>query len=205
MVRLLIAAALASATTFGLVFLMHSLINADIKEPKEVDKLKLPDITMGETEITDQYDQKPEKPETPDEPPPDTPEPEVDSPDIQDAVNVSAPKMGNSLGGIGLGAGFSDGDFMPIYAAPPMYPSRAMSRGTEGWVVVSFTVTPQGTVQDPVVVDADPPNIFNKSAVRAVKKFKYRPRVVDGVAQAVPGVSYKFTFKLDQSKKGRYN
>lgn len=204
MVRLLIAAALSVATTFGLVFLMFSLINADIKEPKEGDKLKLPDITMGDRGIQDNLSEaKPEKPDTPDEPPPDTPEPEVDTPEIQDAVNVSAPSMGNSLGGVGLGAGFSDGDFMPIYAAPPMYPSRAASRGTEGWVVVSFTVTAKGTVIDPVVVEADPPNIFNRSAIKAVKKFKYRPRVVDGVAQAVPGVSYKFTFKLDKSKGRR--
>lgn len=198
--RILIAGVLSAGTTFGLLFLMYSLISADIKEPDESSKLKLPDITMGERNIQEyQAEAKPEKPETPDEPPPDTPQPEVDTPEVDNAVNVSAPKMSGGLN-IGLGAAFSDGDYMPIYAAPPMYPSRAMSRGIEGWVVVSFTVTPQGTVIDPVVVEGNPAGTFDSAALRAVKKFKYKPRVVDGTPIAVPGVSYKFTFKL-QGKK----
>ncbi|MFL0797270.1 MAG: energy transducer TonB [Cellvibrionaceae bacterium] len=92
----------------------------------------------------------------------------------------------------------NNSDFKPIYAAPPMYPTQAVVERIEGFVVVGFTVTKDGSVKDPVVIDASPEGVFDRSALRAVKRFKYRPRVVDGVAQDTPGVNYKFTFALSK-------
>ena len=96
----------------------------------------------------------------------------------------------------GSGFGSGDGDFLPMVKVPPQYPRKALRSGVEGYVVVSFTVTTDGTVRSPKVVDAKPQGVFEQSAINAVLKFKYKPRVIAGQAVEVHGVQNKFTFKL---------
>ncbi len=69
--------------------------------------------------------------------------------------------------------------------------------------MVEFTVTPSGGVRDPRVIEADPENIFNRAALRAAEKFKYKPKVVDGQPVEVPGVRTIIRFELDDSKRRR--
>ena len=78
-----------------------------------------------------------------------------------------------------------------------MYPARALSRGLEGYVDMSFTVTTTGTVRDPIVLFSTS-NLFERAAIRAVLKFKYKPRVVDGVPVDVPNVKTRITFKIEE-------
>ena len=93
----------------------------------------------------------------------------------------------------------TDGDYLPLVAIAPQYPTRAAQRGIEGWVLVAFTVDGKGDViPDSIsVVDADPPNIFNRSAIRATARFKFQPRVQDGEGVDVPGVQYLFRWALE--------
>ena len=79
----------------------------------------------------------------------------------------------------------------------PVYPARALSRGLEGYVDMQFTVTTTGTVKDPVVVFSTS-SLFERAATRAVLKFKYKPRVVDGVPVEVPGVKTRITFQIEE-------
>ena len=65
------------------------------------------------------------------------------------------------------------------------------------FVIVEFTVTKTGAVRDAAVVSAEPENIFDRAALDAVLKFKYKPRVVDGVAMEVAGVQNKISFAID--------
>ncbi len=196
--RVIVSGLLAIATTFGLLFLMHSLIAANMVAPEEGEESKVADIHMPEREIETQYDtEKPEKPDEPDEPPPDMPEPEFDTPDISpDALNMSAPKVAANLKVGGIGGFSSDGEYLPIVKVQPVYPRRALSRGIEGYVIVEFTVTKSGAVRDPIVVEADPKNVFNRAATKAALKFKYKPRVIDGDPVEVPGVRNKITFAI---------
>lgn len=196
--RLLLAGLLAAATTFGLLFLMHALIEANNKPPEEADERKVADILMPERQIETQYEtEKPEKPEDPEEPPPDMPEPEFDQPEVNpNALNMSAPKVNPNLDVKGVGGFGSDGEYLPIVKVQPQYPRRALSRGIEGYVIVEFTVTANGSVRDPVVIESDPPNIFDRAAMKAASKFKYKPRVIDGEAVEVPGVRNKITFAI---------
>jgi protein TonB len=78
----------------------------------------------------------------------------------------------------------------------PRYPRRAQSRAVEGWVHLRFTVTPEGTTRDIVILDADPPNYFEKSAINAVKKYKYKPRFENGVPVEQEGVELVLSFEL---------
>ncbi len=64
-------------------------------------------------------------------------------------------------------------------------------------MVVEFTVTKQGSVRDPVVVEAEPEGIFDQAAMDAVLKFKYKPRVIDGEAVEVAGVRNRMTFEMN--------
>ncbi|HKJ61282.1 MAG TPA: energy transducer TonB, partial [Hyphomicrobiales bacterium] len=79
----------------------------------------------------------------------------------------------------------------------PVYPSRALSRGIEGYVDLSFTVTTAGTVKDPEILFSSS-SLFDRAATRAVLKFKYKPRVVDGEPVEVPGVKTRITFKIEE-------
>ena len=76
----------------------------------------------------------------------------------------------------------AEGDIIPVVVIRPMYPRDAAISGIEGWVKVEFTITALGTVKDVRVVDADPAQVFNREAVRAILKWKFKPRVVNGVA-----------------------
>jgi TonB family protein len=76
------------------------------------------------------------------------------------------------------------------------YPKDAARKGIEGSVDVSFTVTSQGKVTDVLVLDAEPSEIFNRSAVAAVRRWKYDPKTINGV----PVESHqqlRLQFKLD--------
>ena len=76
----------------------------------------------------------------------------------------------------------AEGDIIPVVIIRPMYPREAAISGTQGWVKVEFTITEAGTVKDPQVIEADPPRVFNREAIRAILKWKFKPRVVEGIA-----------------------
>jgi len=91
-----------------------------------------------------------------------------------------------------------EGDYLPIVKVAPIYPQRALSRGIQGHCVIEYTVTRQGTVRDPKVIDSMcTSSLFHKVSLDAVLKFKYKPRVMDGVAAEVSGVQNKFTFQIE--------
>jgi protein TonB len=48
------------------------------------------------------------------------------------------------------------------------------------------------------VIEAEPAKIFNKAAINSALKYKYKPRVVDGVPQDVKGVRTRVTFRLQE-------
>jgi len=58
----------------------------------------------------------------------------------------------------------TDGDYLPLLAVAPQYPTRAAEEGIEGWVLLSFTVNAAGDVVESSVAveDAEPSDIFNR-------------------------------------------
>ena len=193
--RSLTSAVPAVVVTFGLLLLMHTLIESNMKEPGDVEEYKIPDITMPKREINTEYDTtKPDKPEEPDQPPPDLPEPDFESPDVNTDISFS-PQIDTNINVAGIGGYGGDGDYLPIVKVAPKYPSRAASRGLEGYCTVEYTVTTNGETKDVKVVDC-PDRVFESASIRAAEKFKYKPKVIDGEAIEVPGVRNKFTFEL---------
>jgi protein TonB len=115
-------------------------------------------------------------------------------------IRFSVPQVPMALAGPYIGPvrqGPPDRDFMVISRIPPQYPYRAQRRGIEGWVKVSLLITEQGTVQDVVVVEAEPEGVFDNAAVQAVSKWKFKPRIERGKAVAVRAEQV-VTFKLGE-------
>ncbi len=68
-----------------------------------------------------------------------------------------------------------------IKAVAPEYPQSAARKGTEGWVMLEFTITTEGNTQNVRVVESEPVGTFDKSALKSVKKWKFAPKLTDGV------------------------
>ena len=96
------------------------------------------------------------------------------------------------------GIGLSNGDIQPLRKFAPAYPRTQASRGIEGYVIVQFTVNKMGAVENIIIIESTNSG-FNKNSMRAVSKYKYKPRVIDGVAVEVHNVMEKISFKLETS------
>ncbi|WP_417459837.1 energy transducer TonB [Kordiimonas sp.] len=192
----------ASGVTFGLFFLMQSLVSfndeVDLNEDKQ---LRFIDVVE---DIDDQppqrMERKVEKPPEVEAPPPEmeTPQVEVDGPNKMN-LSISRANSGSGvdLGSIDLGPS-QDGDYLPLVRVQPQYPRRAQERGIEGYVIVELTVNEDGTVppESILILEADPKGYFERAATKAAEKFKYKPKVVNGQPQKVTGVKYRFSFDL---------
>jgi TonB family protein len=71
-----------------------------------------------------------------------------------------------------------DRDFVPLVRIAPTYPETALAEKREGYAQVEFTITPQGTTADIVVVDSSSPD-FNEPTVTAVSKWRYAAQPVE--------------------------
>jgi protein TonB len=192
--------AMAALVTFGLFWVMQALISVEgtldesiagrmvefvrLKRESEADlkKRRLPDK------------RKPD--ETPPPPPLDFSKAARPGQDVGSAIAIAAPELEIS-GGPNLGAPPSDADIIPLVRVNPQYPSRAVSRGIEGWVTLEFTITAAGTVVDPVVIESSS-SLFHSASLRAIKKWKYNPKIVDGKPVERPGVRVRLDFELDE-------
>ncbi|MEI8208578.1 MAG: TonB family protein [Methylococcales bacterium] len=83
-----------------------------------------------------------------------------------------------------------------LFRVPPEYPARAANRHIEGWVKVEFTVQTDGSVDDAVVISAEPEEIFDEAALAAISKWRFKEKIVNGVAVAQRAVQ-KLQFKLE--------
>ena len=90
----------------------------------------------------------------------------------------------------------NDRDIIPLVRINPDYPPRALSRGIQGWVIVQFTISATGTVKDQKVVDSSN-KIFDEAALKAIARWRYNPKVEEGVAVERKGVQTKLVFQLE--------
>jgi protein TonB len=199
-IRLVTGLVLGLVVTAGLFWMMQYLIDTADRELNEGASGHLLDfVRLKRDENIERRQLKPKKPPPPDTPPPQPPTPQLDSlnPNAE-KIAISAVPVETDIemsGGFSLGVG--EGDYLPIVKVAPIYPQRALSRGVEGFCVVQYTVTRQGTIRDPVVVESMcSSSLFQRASIQAAQKFKYKPRVIHGQAVEVPGVQNKFTYEI---------
>jgi protein TonB len=201
LIRWALSMVMAGGITLGLFYFMQALIATGDQFDERISVVKIVDATMPEIalEVIEEMDKPEPIAEVADETP-DTPDKQItlsDGPSLNiERVSLDL-DSGLELSNASISA--TDGDFLPLVAIAPQYPNRAAQRGITGWCLVSFTVDGMGNVdEDSIeVVDAEPPNVFNRSSQRAAARFKFQPRVVDGVGIDVPGVQYLFTYVLE--------
>jgi protein TonB len=207
--RIFIAALAALAVTFGLFLFMYKLIS--LGGDKRADLGAIAGIHFGPVEIPDEImtksRRKPKKPPPPKDPPP-PPKMKIEKMDqrVQNMPRMNLPDLDLPLvGGEGMFLGnfqqvdqSAEGDIIPVVVIRPMYPRDAAMTGTEGWVKIEFTITEVGTVKNPRVIDSKPARIFNREAIRAILKWPFKPRVVNGVAVERQATQI-IDFSLDKS------
>lgn len=194
---LLPAAGLALVVVFGLLFLMQALINADQKEPEQAEVFAIGDIWQEEPEVTEfkkeikvtEVDQA--------ELPPDLPQVDVSVDNSIDMGGLSGDALEIDLQ-VEAGA-FSDGDVIALVRVNPTYPQRAAERGIEGFCTVYFTITALGTTRDAYVPEGEEHcsnSLFQRPSLRAIERFKFKPKVVDGEAVEIEHAN-RFIYELE--------
>ncbi|GJM10995.1 MAG: protein TonB [Lysobacteraceae bacterium] len=185
---------LAVVVTLSLFYLMHYLIAGGTGFGKESDNLG--GIRFGPVKVDETLRVRerriPKKPPPPKDPPPPpkmnvqnvnkpvSPLPDLNMPNLDVPMSGSGP----FLGGFAQVDQNAEGDVIPLVRIQPQYPRRAAIAKIEGWVELEFTITETGSVTAPSVLRAKPPRVFDREAMRAILKWKFKPRVVDGTPVA---------------------
>ena len=205
MLRTAIALLLGAVVTFALLAFMANLVTFDGRRFNKSEKtpqfLINPQRQESETQQKTRF--KPRLP-PPDSPPrptsvlPDTikniggisfdlPEVEIDN-----RTSLVSRPMANMM---------REGDATPIFRIEPRYPMAAARDGKEGYVVLSFSINKLGGVEDIKVLESEPGRLFDKEARRALKRWKYKPKVSDGVALKQTGQTVRLDFSLEKKKR----
>lgn len=197
MVRSIPSSILSILITLGLILTMYGLIRMDEPELEKKATQKLPSFEKHQrNEDLETIVPKPERPDIANEQP-DVPDVEIvpDKVDINSKIGLGAVKVGINKDLKGFNS--NDGEYLPIFRAPPVYPRRAQERGMCGWVELTYTVTASGGTRDPVVT-ASSSSIFERAAKKAALKYKYKPRQVGGKAVDVPNVPIRIVFEMEE-------
>jgi len=196
--RLGISLTTGVVVTFLLLWLMQFLIATGKEAIGDKVDFSLGDfISVKRDETVEQKDRKPEKPPEVQEKPPEIPPPQLDSLDPT-APSVNLSRVNVDIGMEMGGASFAvDGEYLPIVRVEPIYPRRAQSRGIEGYCNMIFTVTKSGETAD-VEAEECSSSIFQSASIKAVQKWKYKARVVDGNPIDSPGVRTRLTFQFEK-------
>ncbi len=199
-IRLLIGIPIASVVTFLLFLLMDRLIFTDELELEDESE----DIVISIAEEVDELqanvreltiDDVPEV--TPPPPPPQIERQAAEQPneDMSTIVGEIPEFEAPTLSGNDVNFSVSDRDAQPLVRIEPQYPMRAAERGVEGTCTVTFDVTPDGVTTNISVLSCSS-SLFQRDSIRAVERWRYQPKIVDGVAVRRTGVVTEFNFQL---------
>ncbi len=199
-IRLLIGIPIASVVTFLLFLLMDRLIFTDELELEDESE----DIVISIAEEVDELqanvreltiDDVPEV--TPPPPPPQIERQAAEQPneDMSTIVGEIPEFEAPTLSGNDVNFSVSDRDAQPLVRIEPQYPMRAAERGVEGTCTVTFDVTPDGVTTNISILSCSS-SLFQRDSIRAVERWRYQPKIVDGVAVRRTGVVTEFNFQL---------
>ena len=177
--------------SFGLFFLMQSLIDSGEQQNNASAEGQIMDfIRIREDETLSIKDRrKPQKPKPPKEPPP--PPKLIVEKQVKPTMNrikieipnIDLPSIAGGGPFLGNWAGnpLAEGDVLPIVRIDPQWPREALIEGIEGYVVVEVTIGADGSVKDVRIIRSEPKRMFDRNVIRAVLKWKFKPRIINGV------------------------
>jgi len=190
----------AVATTFSLFYMMQSLVaGGDVQLDETPTRYWIDPVQRIEEPTAEKVDRL----VRPDDP--------VDLPDQVDIEKIDDTEIIRDPFGIPdvrpthdprtldtLDLAQMDGERIPVVRVAPPYPRRCQERGISGWVVLDFDVTELGTVENAAVAAADPSGCFNKTALKTIQRFKYKPTILDGQPRRSTGVRFRMGFNMEE-------
>lgn len=211
MIRVLSSFMMAALVSVLFLIALKASIEINLGGVSDIDNLKVIDFVRlkREERLTRKERVKPKKPK-PKKPliapkvkinKPKPPEPMNRPPVKALALNLPVDLSATSALGDALVGGFGDravnANVVPLARINPVYPKRARMMKKEGYVKLEFTITEVGSVKDIEVVESQPPSLFDRSATRALLKWKFKPKMEENqmVAQRA---SVQIDFKLDK-------
>ena len=194
--RALQAGAFAFAVTSALFWIMQFLISAEAAAPAEPRVHgELHWVLPPRPDDPPMTDFEPLELLPPPEPP-STPRITTRATDGPGFIPPTQPPAPGPYDNPGPSSVLNDGPLVVMVRVQPSYPVSMSSRGIEGHVLVEFDVSVAGTVMNPRVVQSSHQG-FERSALNAAARFRYKPRVVGGVAQATYGVRTILRFVME--------
>lgn len=183
--------------TACLLWMMQALVNNEHPLEMVDDAVVIPDVFIsGPPKVHTQIEEPPVRPVEVQQPPkvtlfePIEIDPGSTSPGFGGPIVIEKPPIAAGIG--------ATGQMIPFIKVPPQYPQSALAKGVEGYVDVMFDVTELGTTDNIRVIGFQPSSVFNRSVLKAIKNWKYKPNVVDGVPVRTPDVRDRVTFKLEK-------
>jgi protein TonB len=188
----LIVAFLCSIMVTGSIFaIMNSMVTTDTElnnnlgEQTVIDFIRLKQDS--ESRVKERDKKEPPKPKKPPMPPQQTAQQNTPMKQIAMRLPNITPDLSlankSLLGDAQIGMGFGDGDVIPLVRMPAQYPSKAKRRNIEGFVKARLEINALGTVDSVEIIDSKPKGVFERSAIRALYKYKFKPQIVDGKPQ----------------------
>ncbi|MCG9678819.1 energy transducer TonB [Vibrio sp. Isolate24] len=203
--RLFIATPFAITCALAIFSFMAWMVDSEHRKKNESNESLSFNMVMVENEQDVQRRQRtvpeqPKAPEVPEQMPTSQANTELSkiSPIVQPSLGLNTSIEGVAISAPTFGDFGANQEAMPLYRVEPKYPTKAMKRQAEGYVVLKFTIDPTGRPTDIEVVEASPKRMFERNAIQALKKWKYQPKVVDGAAVSQPNKTARVEFKLDK-------
>ena len=204
--RFLASLLLGVAVTLVLFFIMQALIDSgDQAYRSDSDGQIMEFVRIKDDESLSLKDRrKPKKPEPAKEPPPPPKmivekqvKPTMNKVKI-DIPNIDLPTIAGGGPFLGNWAGnpLAEGDVLPIVRIDPQWPREALVEGIEGYVIVEVIIAADGSVASAVVIESVPRRLFDRNVIRAVLKWKFKPRIINGVAVERRAIQ-RLDFSLD--------
>ena len=192
--KYVLAITLGATVTLALFVTMYNLVKNDAVPVEVTPSPPMPRLNQ-EPPVLDPIFENPEapvkpvyeqKPETIDDPEP-----------IDTSVINTKPEIPTVFEpGEKFKPSIENNNVLPMVRVNPVYPQSLASRGVEGFVDVVFDVTETGSTQNIEVIYAEPERVFNSAVIRAVSRWKYKPKMEDGVAVKMQGVRERIRFNL---------
>ena len=202
MPRLAVTMVAACAVSLALFWMMQRMVSgpADMQRAERnstvVDFVRLKEDSR--TQLKERRKKEPPKPEKPQLPKEsvsqqNTPMQQMpfNMPDIAPDLSLAQNSL---LGDAVVGMGFGDTDVIPLVRMNAVYPQRAIRQKIEGYVTARLQINPQGTVDDVEIIDAQPRGVFEREAIRALYKYKFKPKMENGrpvAQQATQTIEFK--------------
>ena len=176
--------------TLAVFFVIQTLISQAAALDKKSDKPSFVEFIRIKQDDSLQERKRtiPDKPPTPKRPhqpqidldvnkPPPVAQLDFDMPDFALPTDFSGAFLGNLES---MGTGMSQ--LLPIVKVAPRCPREAQINGINGSVTMILTVSAMGKVNNIVIDSFKPSRVFNSEAIKAVKRWQFKPKTIDGVA-----------------------